>query len=214
LTTSTLDSLQRDLLAAFFRREDRFFLTGGAALAGYHLGHRTTKDLDLFTTEDRMEEGVSALGSAVRELGGSIESLRTSPDFRRFLVRRGSQAVVVDLVRDMAPQIFPEKLRMGEVRVDPPEEILANKLCALLSRGEIRDLVDLWALERQGFSAVDALELAARKDAGMTPGQLGWVLSEIEIGEGAEPPGGVSAEELRRYVRELAERLTGSAYPE
>ncbi len=45
------------LLQAFFSKENRFFLTGGAALAGFHLGHRETHDLDLFTVMDAMEEG-------------------------------------------------------------------------------------------------------------------------------------------------------------
>jgi hypothetical protein len=46
---SSLTPLQRDLLDAFFARERRFFLTGGAALAGFYFGHRTTDDLDFFT---------------------------------------------------------------------------------------------------------------------------------------------------------------------
>jgi hypothetical protein len=44
--SSRLDPFQQELLAAFFAREQRFFLTGGAALAGFHLGHRETRDLD------------------------------------------------------------------------------------------------------------------------------------------------------------------------
>ncbi len=36
---SPLTPLQRDVLRAFFGREHDFYLTGGAALAGYHLGH-------------------------------------------------------------------------------------------------------------------------------------------------------------------------------
>jgi hypothetical protein len=40
-----LTALQRSVLAAFFAREREFFLSGGAALAGYHLGHRETLDL-------------------------------------------------------------------------------------------------------------------------------------------------------------------------
>ena len=58
---STLDRFQQEILEAFFDREQRFFLTGGAALAGFHLGHRTTRDLDLFTVESVLEEGVTAL---------------------------------------------------------------------------------------------------------------------------------------------------------
>lgn len=44
-----LTDLQRDLLREFFAREQRLFLTGGAALAGFYLHHRKTEDLDLFT---------------------------------------------------------------------------------------------------------------------------------------------------------------------
>lgn len=111
-----LNSLQREVLSAFFERESSFFLTGGAALAGYYLGHRATQDLDLFTTEDRMEEGVAALASVARAIGASLEALRTSPDFRRFLLRRESSAVVIDLVRDLAPQVYPDKPSMQGIR--------------------------------------------------------------------------------------------------
>jgi hypothetical protein len=213
LEPKTLDSLQRDVLSGFFQREDRFFLTGGAALVGFYLGHRTTKDLDLFTTQNRMEEGVVALTATAQDLGATLEALHTAPDFRRFLLRRGAGAVIVDLVRDLAPQLFPEKPLLGGIRIDPPEEILANKLCALLSRAEIRDLVDVRALEKHGYSIESGLMQAAQKDGGMTPGQLAWVLSEIEIGEDAEPPGGISAAELRHYLEDLRSRLAAMAYP-
>ena len=67
--TSRLGHFQREVLEAFFRKEQRFFLSGGAALVGFHLGHRETDDLELFVTEDVLEEGLAALGAAVRELG-------------------------------------------------------------------------------------------------------------------------------------------------
>lgn len=210
---SSLDKFQREFLDGFFRREDRFFLTGGAALAGFYLGHRPTQDLDLFTTEDRLVQGAAALGALARDLGASVEAIQTSPDFRRYLLRRGQEALVVDLVHDAAPQLFSEKQVIGGIRVDRPEEILANKLCALLSRSEIRDLVDLRALELAGYSVERNLGAASRKDGGLTPGQLGWVLSQLQIGEDAEPPGGVSAAELQGYLEELKSRLALLAMP-
>lgn len=42
--------------------------------------------------------------------------------------------------------IDPEKTAFGAVRVDTLREIAANKICTLLSRSEIKDLVDLRAL--------------------------------------------------------------------
>ena len=209
-----LDRLQRDLLEAFFAREQRFFLTGGAALVGFYLHHRQTLDLDLFTTEDHLEDGEAALFDAARELGATVERLRTSTSFRRFLVSRGDESVVADIVRDLAPQIDTEKPVRDGIRIDSPREIMANKLCTLLSRGELRDLVDVMALEQAGYGVEEHLALAARKDAGLTPAQLGWVLSQLEIGEDASPPGGVSADELRGYLDELVRRLSEVAYPE
>ena len=213
LPPSTLTPLQRDVLEAFFRREQRFFLTGGGALAGFYLGHRETHDLDLFSTEDALEDGEAALAAIARDLGATLEAIRTAPDFRRRLLKRGSEAVLVDLVRERAPQAVPEKLVFGVVRVDPPFEILANKLCALLSRGEIRDLVDTKALEETGLSLEEALGAGHGKDGGLTPAQLSWVLSQITIGEDARPPGGVSPADLRLYLESLTARLAALSFP-
>ena len=102
---------------------------------------------------------------------------------------------------------------VGGIRLDPPEEILANKLCTLLSRPEVRDLVDVRALERAGYRLEDALRSASLKDAGLTPAQLGWVLSQIELGEDLVPPGGVSVAELRGYLADLIGRLARLAFP-
>ena len=63
-------------------------------------------------------------------------------------------------------QASPEKQVVRGIRVDPPVEIMANRLCALLSRSEVRDLVDVCALEQAGYSLDDALTSAAAKDKG------------------------------------------------
>lgn len=213
MADSRLSPLQEDILRAFFQHEQRFFLTGGAALSGFLLGHRKTADLDLFTTSNILDAGEDALRLAADTLGASIENVHTSPEFRQRLVKRGNDRVMVDLVVERAFQGHPDKLSRGNVRLDPPEEILANKLCTLLSRSEPRDLVDVHALERAGFRIEDALPLAQRKDGGLTPATLAWVLSEIQIGDDARIPGGVSVPELRAFIADLITRLTRLAYP-
>ncbi|MGK4001540.1 nucleotidyl transferase AbiEii/AbiGii toxin family protein [Sorangium sp. So ce1036] len=213
MSKSLLSPLQEEVLAAFFRRQRRFFVTGGAALAGFHLHHRRTADLDLFTTTEDLDHADEALRAVVQEIGGAIENKETAPNFRRRLVKRGKDRVVVDLVVDHAFQGYPEKRLFGDIRVDPPEEILANKLCTLLSRSEIRDLVDVYALERAGYKVEDALPLAKRKDGGVTPGSLAWILSEIEIGDDASIPGDIAVSDLRAFLQELISRLGRLAYP-
>ena len=121
--------------------------------------------------------------------------------------------MVVDLVRERATAGQRTKVQRGVVRLDSAEEILANKLCALLSRAELRDLVDVMALEKAGLRIEEILPDAMRKDGGLTPAQLAWVLSELRIGDDARIPGSLSADEVRTGLESLIERLTRLAAP-
>jgi len=213
LPKTELNKLQKDFLREFFSRESRFFLSGGGALVGFYLGHRETHDLDLFTLEDEIESGFALTTDSARSLGASVEPIQTSPEFRRLLVTLGDESIVVDLVREYVFQIDREKKEINGIRIDSPEEIFANKLCALLSRSEIRDLVDVYELEKAGLSLESALSAAQKKDTGLTPAQLAWVLNQIEFGDSFELPGDVSSANLTEYMAELILRLQKLALP-
>ena len=210
---TALNNLQNDFLKAFFAHENRFFLSGGAALVGFYFGHRETHDLDLFTLENEIENGFRLVNEVAKDLNASVESIQTSPDFRRLLVKRNDEAIVIDLIREYVYQISNDKPIINGIRVDSPEEILANKLCALLSRSEIRDLVDVRELEMAGFSIENALKVAEKKDTGLTPSQLAWVLSEITFGDDAQLPIDISVAELQKYLQDLIARLTKLVFP-
>ncbi len=213
MAKTTLNNLQNDFLKAFFAHENRFFLSGGAALVGFYLGHRETHDLDLFTLENEIDNGFRLVNQVANELNASVEAIQTSPDFRRLLVKRNDEAIVIDLVREYVFQVSQVKPIINGIRVDSPEEILANKLCALLSRSEIRDLIDVQALEKAGFNLENALEVAAKKDTGLTPAQLAWVLNEIKFGDDSQPPGDITVTKLREYLSNLIDRLKKLSFP-
>ncbi len=215
LSQPELTTLQRELLEAFFERESGFFLSGGAALVGFYLHHRETEDLDLFTVEGAsFERGAHVLADAVADLGATMVARQQATGFHRYFVSRGEQAVIVDLVLDRVPQIHVEKWERDGIRLDPPDEILINKLNTIASRSEIRDIVDVMALERAGFAVKDALEGALAKDGGCTPATLAWVLSEVEIPDQVELPGGIPVKEMREYLEQLIRQLRRAAAPE
>ena len=91
---------------------------------------------------------------------------------------------------------------------------LSNKLCALLSRSEIRDLVDVRALEALGYSLEDAFAAAQQKDRGLTHAQLAWVLQQIELGDDLVPPGDVSRQELQDYLDDFIAHLKKLSFPQ
>lgn len=209
-----LTPLQRDVLKAFFELEQGFFLTGGAAIAGFHLKHRETSDLDLFTSDGpAFERGRYVLQSVGHALHGELIAVQEAPGFLRQILKRGDESVVVDLVWDRVPQAYPDKEIIGGIRVDRIEEILVNKLTTVLSRAEERDLVDLYFLERAGYRFESALAAALQKDGACTPATLAWLLSQVEIPDAVSLPAGCSPAELRSFVDDLVRRLRQAAAP-
>ncbi len=210
---SRLTPLQRELLDAFFARESRMFLTGGAALAGFYFAHRDTDDLDFFAPpEIDLAEPARALTDAARACGAVATPMQVYADFRRSNVVRGDEECIVDLVIDRAPMIEAEKTSFGAIRVDTLREIVANKICTLLSRNEIRDLVDLRVLLEAGADLERAFADAEKKDAGADPATVAWVLGELTIGPEAILPGGVVPERLIAFRDDLVVRLRELAY--
>jgi hypothetical protein len=98
--------------------------------------------------------------------------------------------------------------------VDSIREIAANKICTLLSRCEIRDLVDLKELLAAGVELEGALADAEVKDGGVNPATLAWLLDELTIAPDAPIPGRSPAAELDDFRRDLVVRLRRLALPE
>ncbi|MBI3925198.1 MAG: nucleotidyl transferase AbiEii/AbiGii toxin family protein [Armatimonadetes bacterium] len=195
----SLNGLQRDLLQRFgHSHPGKFFLTGGAALVGYYGHERETRDLDLFTRDPEAFEWVpQLLADAVQEVGGEAISARAYPTFRRYRVLRGQEETIVDLVLETVPPVYPPVLPRGEaVAVDTPEEIAINKVCAVVGRGEPRDLQDLFFLHSRGIDLTDSVRLASVKDGGIGPDTLLMVLPAV-------PATGSVAEFRDRWVRQL-----------
>jgi hypothetical protein len=69
-------------------------------------------------------------------------------------------------------------------------------------------------LERAGFSIEDFLDDALAKDGGCTPATLAWVLSQVDVDQEAELPGGISGTEMAEFLERLIQRLRRAALPE
>ncbi len=215
-----LTPLQRRILRALAGRfTPPWTLTGGAALAGFHLKHRSTRDLDLFWREQPV---LGALPREVEEIlraaGLEVATVHAGGTFHQFRVSDGTDVCIVDLVAERAAPL--ERPLQAEVdgrpiHVDSPHEILVNKLCTLLGRAELRDLLDLKALLESGLDLGRALAAAPQKDAGFSPLTLAWVLKELKPVLVAKQYGLSDAEAagLAAFHDRLIQRLVASAAP-
>jgi hypothetical protein len=194
-------------------------LTGGGALVGFYTLHRTTRDLDLFWRE--LSELGNLSSQAVHRLradGLSADVLQDAPAFCRLRVGNGEQETVVDLVADPVPALEPPAtMQAGEVAiaVDSRHEILVNKLCALLSRSELRDLEDLRVLTEAGGDLARALAEAPRRDSGFSPLTLAWLVQQLDVstlGRSLGWPPDATAR-LEQFKGRFVEQLLAHARP-
>lgn len=216
---SRLSPLQTRVLELLAPLLPRWTLTGGAALAGFHLGHRTTRDLDLFWhgTASLARQPEDA-GDLLRSVGLAVTTLQRSASYVRLQVREHDEAVVLDLVAEPVPAAeAPREAAIGTQRilVDTPHEILVNKLGALLHRAEPRDLIDLRGLLAEGGDLRRALADAARKDGGFSPLTAGWSLEQFDVLSRARVLGLDEAEarELDQFRRRLRDEIAALAQP-
>jgi Nucleotidyl transferase AbiEii toxin, Type IV TA system len=107
---------------------------------------------------------------------------------------------------------------LGEsrVRIDGPHEILVDKLCALLGRSELRDLLDVQGLLESGGDLTRALVEAPTRDSGFSPLTLAWVLRGMPLAEMAAVAGWADEQmrPLDRFRGDLVDRLTLATDPE
>lgn len=158
---------QKRLLAAFASSPlaRSFYLSGGTALAAFHLGHRLSEDLDFFTEMDVPLEGLLEF---LRGLEMGVPEYQHLFDRRIFLLPGASDgALKVEFTR------YPFSRReagldVAGVRVDSLRDILANKLLALTERSEPKDFVDLYCgTGAPGTPAIDALAEDAERKFGV-----------------------------------------------
>ena len=176
--------------------------------------------LDLFW-QARREHGNApeAARARIERAGLDVAVVQTAEAFCRLEVRDGENSVVVDLVADSVPLAeAPQSMTVqgASFLVDTPHQILVNKLCALLSRSEVRDLVDVRALLDAGGDLRRALLDAPMQDAGFSPLTLAWSMRGLPLRRlGAALKLSTDAvEELEQFRDALVDRVLAQAKPE
>jgi len=185
-----------------------------------YLGHRLTRDLDLFW-RNRPDLGdlVRAAEAALAANGLDARPLRTAPSYVQLRVADQRDVCIVDLVAEPFGPIqgpFLVEIDGVGIGVDTRHEILASKLAALLERSELRDLIDVKALLEAGEDFASALRDAPQKDAGFSALTLAWVLHgfDVRLAAGTLGVGDDDADSLVEFRDQLIERLTAAGAPE
>lgn len=136
--------LQDKFLEWWVDRHLPFYLTGGTALGRFYLNHRFSEDLDFFVNADPGYSGyISTLKSEIgRHFQVNNQDSLFTEDFTRFFIFESDVSLKIELVNDESyypgsPLVY----RFGFI--DSPLSILSNKLTAVVSRDEPKDVFDI-----------------------------------------------------------------------
>lgn len=131
-----------------------FVLVGGTALA-LHLGHRRSRDLDLFS------DGPTPIDGEIKDLliskyemraDGALQRMRAQePEWDKAAIQGVIGQVKTDVVNYGFPLLRPAVLYPGStIRLASLEDLAAMKLAGVVMSGErLRDFVDVAALSEK-----------------------------------------------------------------
>lgn len=156
LSAQAVDTANLQLLAQLMQEPllKPFVLVGGTALA-LQLGHRRSRDIDLFS------DGPTQIDGEIKDLlltkynmraEGALPRLRAQePDWDKAAIQGVIGQVKTDVVNYGYPLIRPAELYPGtSIRMASAEDISAMKLAAIGSSGKrLRDFVDVAALSEK-----------------------------------------------------------------
>lgn len=171
--------LQDQVLALIHPLETGLYLSGGTAASRGYLNHRFSDDIDLFANDEKnfglwAERVIQAISDA--KIGEIRIGLREERFFRLTLIREDI-VLKLELINDVPSRVGAVQDHPILGRLDSAENILANKITALLDREEPKDLADIWGFcQLKGLSLEDAISGAQGKAAGVFPADLARLL--------------------------------------
>jgi hypothetical protein len=113
-------------------------------------------------------------------------------------------------------QPSPSRWANATILVETPHQLLVNKLCALLSRSELRDLVDVRVLIESGLDLTRALADCPGQDAGFSPLTFAWSARALPIRRIAAAQGWSDTEidALEQFRDDLIGRVLAESQPD
>lgn len=171
--------LQDLILQLLKQLNTNFYLTGGTAASRGYLNHRFSEDLDFFVNDDEnFQLWSNRFINALEKINiYQLKILLKEERFVRFVIKQGDIKLKIELVNDVPSHI-------GEIidhetlgRLDSAENILANKITALVDRKEPKDLADIWGFcMKMNLSLIKAIEDTNSKAAGIFPLDIARIL--------------------------------------
>lgn len=159
----------------------KFYLTGGTALAGFYLQHRFSEDLDFFSETEIDVETLNVFLKTIQpEFPFQEVDFQQSYNRNLFFLHFDDEVLKTEFTYFPFSPIAEGKKEYG-VRLDSLRDIAVNKLFTIYQQVRARDYIDLYCICRvQGWGIRDLARQARIKfDSHIDPLQLGTQFTKV-----------------------------------
>lgn len=136
-----LYALQDKILDIVSSSDLKIYLSGGTALHRFHYKNlRYSEDLDFFNIDNT--KSLDNFGDILKSHNISFKMESNESNFKRFVIDR---ILKIDIINDEVPH-FGGFIKKNGLYIDNINNILSNKLSAVVSRSEARDIYDIYTI--------------------------------------------------------------------
>ncbi|MEA1917096.1 MAG: nucleotidyl transferase AbiEii/AbiGii toxin family protein [Campylobacterota bacterium] len=156
-----LYKLQDEVLKVVFKTDNIFYLTGGTCLSRFYQEKRYSDDLDFFSNSSpRYSFAIKKIKLALQNSFNLIVEVE-SKDFTRYKIDNMLQ---VDFINDISFRYKDVEVTKDGFVIDNIENILSNKLTAVIGRDNPKDIFDIYLISKYySFLWSDILQSAHNK---------------------------------------------------
>lgn len=165
MVKTILTPLQKDFLSLFNENKNltkNFYLTGGTALAEFHLKHRFSEDLDFFSEK---EFSLIPIQAFLKKISPLLElakiEYRNFMGLHTFFLHHKQTVLKVDFSFYPFTKLQKSK-KFGNLSVDSLRDIAVNKLQTIGTQPRSRDFIDLYCIIQKTGWAIEELKKEAR----------------------------------------------------
>ena len=124
----------------------KFYLSGGTALAEFYIPYRLSEDLDFFSEDEvQVDEIITFLSKIKKEIGFKSYEFNTSFNRNLFFLSFPNETLKLEFTYYPFPPINTPKKEYG-IKIDSIEDIAANKLFTIYQKPRSRDFMDLFMI--------------------------------------------------------------------
>ncbi|MBI3305651.1 nucleotidyl transferase AbiEii/AbiGii toxin family protein [Candidatus Nomurabacteria bacterium] len=215
LTSKQLDFLE--LVSKDKQITNRFYFTGGTALAEFYLQHRFSEDIDLFTEKEEVDQTLIDAFLKKVSLKLPIVEIKKSQFlglFSYLLVFKAGENLKVDF--NYYPFLRINKgTKFNNLEVDSIYDIAVNKVQTMFTRTRGRDFIDLYYLMKTSDYSLDKLILDSKAKFDWDIDKVTLVSQFVKVKELADFPTMLvpfDKKDMEKFFLDLAKSLESGIF--